>query len=227
MMRAAAPAVSPSVPPVSRTDAQHAAQAELAKSAYHRHDPSLIQRALSWVVRELRHALDTAAIHSPGKGIGLLVIVVVVACVITVVAVRVGGVRRSVAGSDTLFDHDVVDAAHHRRRARAFAAESRWAEAVREWLRAIARELEARGVLDVGPGRTAAELCAEAAGAMPAIATDLRAAATAFDAIWYGGRRAMPDDERALRELDARIAGSHRSLVAVGNVAVGNDVAAG
>ncbi len=88
-----------------------------------------------------------------------------------------------------------------------------WAEAIRERLRAIARELEQRGVLDPRPGRTAAELSREAGAQLPALAEDLRNAASIFDRVWYGGRTATAADEELLRRLDSRVAGSHRGLL--------------
>ena len=91
-----------------------------------------------------------------------------------------------------------------------------WAEAIRERLRAIARELEHRGVLDPRPGRTADELCGEAGLRLPVLAGDLRAATSIFDEVWYGGRTATADDEAQLRALDERLAGSHRNLVTAG-----------
>ena len=83
-----------------------------------------------------------------------------------------------------------LDAAEHRRRADGFAGEGRFAEAVRERMRAIVRELETRGVLEPRPGRTADEVAREAGALVPAVAPDLRTAATVFDEVWYGGRPA-------------------------------------
>ena len=94
-----------------------------------------------------------------------------------------------------------------------FASNGLWAEAIRERLRAIARELEHRGVLDPRRGRTADELSREAAAQLPALADDLHHATSIFDEVWYGKRTASAADEELLRRLDARVAGSHRGLV--------------
>jgi hypothetical protein len=98
-----------------------------------------------------------------------------------------------------------VDAAEYRRRADEHAAAGRFAEAVRERMRAIVRELEQRGVLDPRPGRTADEVAREAGAVVPAVAGVLRAAAGIFDEVWYGGRRATPHSEALMRQADDRV----------------------
>jgi len=206
---------SGSPPPITRDGAQQAAQNELSKRAYHAHDPSTLQRAFDWIVRKLNDAIEAAARHSPGNGIGLLIIVVVFAAAIAFVTIRVGRVRRTAKAAQPILGTTVEAPADHRRRAAAFAAEQLWAQAVREWFRAVVRELEERDVIDARPGRTASELCAETSKSLPLLADELRRAAGAFDAIWYGGRAATAADEEFLRTLDRRVAGSHRSLTTV------------
>lgn len=201
---------------VTRDGARQAAKDELAKRGYHTNDPSAVERAADWLIHKLSHLLDVAAQHSPGNNMGLLVIVVGVAAIATVVIMRIGRVRRTTKLAQPLLGATIETAADHRRRAQTYAAQEQWAQAVREWLRAVARELEERGVLDPRPGRTAAELCADTAVELPALSADLRRAAATFDAIWYGGRTAKPDDEQLLRALDRRVAGSHRGLATVG-----------
>jgi uncharacterized protein DUF4129 len=202
-------------PPISGDDARRAAQLEVSKTAYHQGEPSIAQRVIRWVLHRIGDALNAAARHSPGKGVGLFFIVVLLALIVIAVAIQVGRVRRTPsAARGDLFGGARQDAADHRALARDFAARSRYAEAVREWLRATTRELEKRGVLDPRPGRTAAELCAEASVALPGIADDLRRASSIFEQVWYGGVTATADDERTLRRLDELVAGSHRALAA-------------
>jgi hypothetical protein len=80
------------------------------------------------------------------------------------------------------------------------AAAGRFAEAVRERLRAIVRDLIERGVLPYTPGWTVMELAAAAAAARPSLAPPLRAAAELFSEIWYGQRPADASDDAAMRE---------------------------
>lgn len=202
-------------PPITGDDARRAAQVELSKPAYHRGDPSIAQRVIRWVVHRIGDALSAAARHSPGKGVGLFVIVLLLGLIVVAVAIRVGRVRRTASTTlGGILGETRRTAADHRALARDFAARAQYAEAVREWLRATARELEERGVLDARPGRTAAELCAEASAALPGIADDLRHASSVFENVWYGGRAATPEDEQTLRRLDDAVAGSHRALAA-------------
>ena len=199
--------------PVTRDGAAAAARSEVAKRAYHRGDPSLVDRALIWVFKRVLKALGASARHAPGHAIGFVLVAVVLAALIVLVFVRVGVLRRSPRVDDAIFGIEQTTADDHRRRAEQFAAQGEWAEAIRERLRAVAREFEQRGVLDPRPGRTAAELSREAGAQLPALAADLRAATATFDAVWYGGRTATAADEAQLRALDVRVAGSHRALV--------------
>ncbi|MBO4205645.1 DUF4129 domain-containing protein [Micromonospora echinofusca] len=85
------------------------------------------------------------------------------------------------------------------------AAAGRYAEAVRERLRAIVRDLVERQVLAPVPGWTVTELAAAAGRARPATAGPLRAASELFSDIWYGQRPATADDDRAMRELAEQV----------------------
>jgi len=85
------------------------------------------------------------------------------------------------------------------------AAAGRFAEAVRERLRAIVRDLIERGVLPYTPGWTVTELAAAAAAARPALAQALRGAAEVFSEIWYGLRPANASDDAAMREHAQRV----------------------
>ena len=79
------------------------------------------------------------------------------------------------------------------------AATGRFAEAVRERLRAIIRELVEREVFTYGPGWTVTELARAAARARPAVSPPLGAASDLFSEIWYGLRPATADDDHAMR----------------------------
>ena len=131
--------------PVTRAAAQAAARAELSKRAYHRNDPSLIDRGLVWLLKKLGKLLENGARHAPGHQIGLLLILLIVAALVAVVVARVGVLRRSPHADEAIFGVEQTTADDHRRRADEFAKTGEWAEAIRERLRAIARELEQRG----------------------------------------------------------------------------------
>jgi hypothetical protein len=79
------------------------------------------------------------------------------------------------------------------------AAAGRYAEAVRERLRAIVRDLIEREVIPFRPGWTVTELAASAAQARPHLATPMQGATDVFSEIWYGLRPARQDDDLAMR----------------------------
>lgn len=80
-----------------------------------------------------------------------------------------------------------------------YAAQGRWAEAVRERLRGIVRALVTAGVIVAPPGSTVVELAAAAGGALPPVHAPVSAASQVFSDIWYGQRPAVPADDALLR----------------------------
>ncbi|WP_238015230.1 DUF4129 domain-containing protein [Dactylosporangium sp. AC04546] len=85
------------------------------------------------------------------------------------------------------------------------AAEGRYAEAVRERLRAIVRGLVERRVLEHQPGMTVTELARVAAAALPAVDAPLRSATGIFSDIWYGQRPATAEHDDRMRRLAAEV----------------------
>lgn len=82
-----------------------------------------------------------------------------------------------------------------------FAAQGRYAEAVRERLRAMVRELVDRRVVEHRPGWTVTELASAAGQARPTVDEPLRAAGGVFSDLWYGQRPATPQHDAHMREL--------------------------
>lgn len=202
--------------PIRRTGARDAARRELSRAIYHQNDPPLQVRVLRALLRALNRVLDAAAGASPGGALGLVALVALVVVAVVVIRVRSGPMRPTGRAATALAGARPLTAAEHRGAADRYAAEQRWAEAVRERLRAVARDLETRGVLDPRAGRTADEVAIEAGAALPDLALSLRAAATLFDEVWYGGRAATAESDRRLRELDEAV---RRHAVPVGAAA--------
>jgi hypothetical protein len=88
-----------------------------------------------------------------------------------------------------------------------FAAAGRYAEAVRERLRATVRGLIERDVLQPSPGWTVTELARGAAVARPPLAAPLAEAVAVFSEIWYGMRSATAADDDAMRGHADAVAG--------------------
>lgn len=193
---------------IPREPARDLARRELSRPEYHRDDPSLLQRLLEWIGERLRSFIDSFDTGSPSEDFSYAVLVVlgvVLAAVVAIVWWRTGGVQRVRARRTALLPDHVTTAADHRAAAERYAAAGAWAEAIREALRAIARDLEDRAILTARPGRTADEMATEAAGALPDHADELRAAARLFDEVWYGRRPGDENGYRRLAALDERL----------------------
>jgi hypothetical protein len=190
---------------ITREAARRAAEQELREQAYRDAQPPLLTRVVGRAVRAFLELLDRAAGNVPGGRLGLLLLVLLLALLTGLVLVRLGPVGRRTA-APALFGGGTLTAGEHRLRAEQAAAAGAWADAVRERLRAVVRELEVRGVLEPRPGRTADEVAAEGGAAVPAIAAPLRRGATVFDEIWYGGRTADAASSAALVEVDRAVA---------------------
>lgn len=205
------------VAPIGRDEARQAAERELSKGIYSEQEPGPVERVVEAVVDWIGRLLDRAAAATPGGAGGLLILALVVVGLAVLVAWRTGPVRRNArAGSAVVELSGPLDAEQHRRRADGHAAAGQFAEAVRERMRAIVRELETRGVLEPRPGRTADEVAREAGAVVPAVAPDLRTAAGVFDEVWYGGRTATAQADAVMRQADQRVQRAQLTVVAAG-----------
>ncbi len=192
--------------PVPRDPAREEAARELSKDIYRRNEPSFIEQILDWLQRQLGDLLDRTAGSTPGGAIGLLIIVGVVLALIIAVLIRFGPLARSQRSAQVDHLEPTASEDEHRRLAEQFAAEGKYAEAVRERLRAIVRSLTDRGVLDNRLGRTAHEVAVEAGRELPSVSAELLEAADVFGAIWYGPLRATAAHDGLLREVDEKVA---------------------
>jgi len=194
------------LPPVQdlpgRDQAREAARHELAKHRYRAAEPPWYVRLIRWLLHELDRLLTRASDTVPGGGWGLLLLVLLVVALVVLVLVRLQPTARRTTG-DLLFGlGQELTAEQHRELAERAAARGQFADAVRERLRAVVRELEARGVVEPRPGRTADEVALEAGRVLPVLAAALRDGARLFDEVWYGGRPADASSYSALVALD-------------------------
>ncbi|MEU2613336.1 DUF4129 domain-containing protein [Micromonospora sp. NPDC007271] len=93
------------------------------------------------------------------------------------------------------------------------AAEGRYAEAVRERLRDMVRELAHRRVVEVRPGMTVTELTTAAAHVRPRVHPALHAATIIFSDLWYAQRPATREHDQRMRALATEL---HRELTGDG-----------
>jgi uncharacterized protein DUF4129 len=211
---AGAPARLVGAPGIGRQPAQQLARRELARSLYRE---SLWQRLWNDITRWLNSSLGGSG---PGRDDWwtLIALIVVAVLVVAGIVYWTGPARRSRRQrAGAVLAGDGLTAADYRQRAGARAEAGDYATAIIEQVRAIALELEARGVVAPRPGRTAAELAAEASGALPGRAEALRAAAVAFDDVRYGGRPGSFTVYQQVRDLDMAIIGSRGPAVPAGS----------
>jgi hypothetical protein len=102
------------------------------------------------------------------------------------------------------------------------AAEGRYAEAIRERLRGMVRELIERGVLEHRPGWTVTELAAVAAGRRPQVAGPLNAAGQIFSDVWYGGREAGAELYARMRAHAVEQSSALAAPIGMGPIGVGS-----
>lgn len=191
-----------------RNEARDLARRELQRREYTAAKPPLTTRLLNYVFDKLTELVNRASGHVPGGTTGLVLLVLLVAGLVAVVVVRLRP-SASARGKSALFGAGrELSADEHRTLAEQAAAQGRYPDAVRERLRAVVRELEARGVLDSRPGRTAGEVAKDAGSAVPALTAPLRRGATTFDEVWYGGRVADASSYAVLVEVDRAVTGT-------------------
>jgi hypothetical protein len=182
--------VSAAVDDITREAARRAAREELLDRKYSDAQPPLLVRLVGRLIRAFFRLLDKASGNVPGGRAGLLLLALLIAAVVAVVLVRLRPLGGGTGSADIFTSGRALSADEHRALAEQAAATGQWADAVRERLRAIVRELEARGVLEPRAGRTAGEVARDGSAAVPDIAEPLHQATRTFDEIWYGGRTA-------------------------------------
>lgn len=197
---------------IDRHSAREAAERELVKPEYQEHQPGLLRRALEWLTEQADRLISAAGSMTFGGWLGLLTIALLVGLLLVALRLRLGALlRRSNPSEPVLFPSGPTSASQHREAAERFAAEERWSEAVQERMRAVVRSLEERTLLPTRPDRTAGEAAADAGAALPALAPQLRAAATSFDEVTYGRRTADAVTYNRVKALDAALADSRPS----------------
>lgn len=209
----------PPVPPgIHRIPAQRLARRELAKAIYR---PSFWSR----LNRDIFGWLNSLQIGPQRAGWwALIAAVVVVILIIAGVLYWIGPMgrrRRERAGA--VLAGTQLTAVDYRQAAERRADAGDYAGAIIERTRAIAVELETRGVVLPRPGRTASELAAEAAVSLPDQAAGLREAARLFDDVRYGDRPGTLAGYQQVRHLDESIRSARTPVVAAAGPAGGAD----
>jgi hypothetical protein len=171
-------------------------EAELSKPEYHQQ--GLLDRFVAWLQElwdELARAAAGAGELSTLVAVTLALLVVALALVV-MPRIRRTPVVRSVSGG-VLSDRRAT-AEQLRSRAQEAFAEGRHSDAVVETMRALARRMVDRSLLEETPGSTAHEIAVAVAGAFPGERPRLLDAAEVFDAVQYGGSAASKEQAASL-----------------------------
>jgi hypothetical protein len=198
--RAAARAVAGG-PAVTREEGQRLARAELSKAMYHPGVP--IAERIANAVGRLLTAVGAAA---PAGWWTVVALAALLAITIAAVLAWIGPIARSRARArQPMLSAAQRTARDHRREAERLAVAGDYSAAVIESVRAVAVELEERGVLPPRVGRTAHEFATEASRPLPGLAGELGAAARLFDDVRYGEQTGTAAGYQRVRDLDAQV----------------------
>jgi hypothetical protein len=197
-------------PDIHRVPARQLARRELARPMYH---TPWWQRLLNTIGRWLSQVTGHP---SSGWADWWSVLAVLIAIVVIIAAVRYlagARVRARRQGTGGVLSGTRLTAADHRENAARMAAAGDYGGAIVEQVRAIATDLDSRGILPPRPGRTAVELAAEAAVPLPGSTAALRSAALLFDDIRYGGRDGTEKGYDSVRRLDEAIQATRAAVM--------------
>jgi hypothetical protein len=200
------PAGAPVDVPVdlTRAQAQRLAELELSDPAYRAAQPSLIQRAITWLVEWVQRVADRAAEAAPGGWLGILGLVLLIVVAVLFIRWRIGPVSRA-AGLTFTVDPG-TSASEYRTHADELASAGLWDQAVSERMRALVRASQERGLIDAHPGWTADEVATAVGLRVPDARACLDVAARTFDEVRYGGRPGSPTAYRSIADADDRVA---------------------
>lgn len=190
-------------------EARRWVEQELSDPAYARAQPTPIDRAARAVADAVARLFqgDGGQVWGPVLAVAAVVVLIVV----VVVAFAIWGrprrtVRTSRATAGLFGDTHDRSAAQLREEAERAAEAGDWDTAIAARLRALARALDDRGLVEIPPGATVHGFADRAATVFPAHATRLEAAASVFDDVRYLRRPGTPAGYRDVRELDEALA---------------------
>jgi len=157
------------------------------------------------ILHDIGQLFSASASAVPGGWFGLVVfgVLIAVLIVVTLTWARPRARRRIRAGS--VLGGQTQTAQDYRRSAARFAEAGDYSQAIIDGVRAIAAEMEERGILRARLGRTANEVAIEAGAELPALARELRAVMRLFDDVRYGDRSGTPGGYELVGQVDGRV----------------------
>lgn len=196
-------------PPVHDPGAvRELADSILAEARYDRPPEPLPERILGWFADQIGKVLGGLTTQGGlGAVVAGLAIVAVVGSVIYLVARygRISPVARAGGGAPKVMVELTRTPSEWRAEAEAHERAGRWAEGLRCRHRALVGELVRQGAIRDRAGRTAREHVGDVAEVRPAVAEPMAEATELFEAVWYGGAPAGPDEASRFEALADRV----------------------
>ncbi len=197
-------------------EARRWAEQELSGTLYQQAEPTPIDRfarAVADAVVDLFSG-EVPAAFGPWLAIAAIAVVVIVIVVALLIWGRPRRLARSSAPAALFGEAEGRSAAELRRDADAAAARGEFDEAIVLRVRALARALAERTIVELEPGATVHRFARAAAVAFPDAATELEAAASGFDDVRYLRRTGTADGYERVRALDERLARARAEALA-------------
>jgi hypothetical protein len=201
-LRVALMLAEPRDPPLrpSPDEARSELRRELLRPEYN--ETNLVQRALTWAVRQLEKATDAASGAPPLSTLAGMLILVGLVGLIGWFLSRARRTARTRDEDRAVLTDEVVSADELRARAEAALAEGRHEDAVVDGFRAVATRQVERGRLADTPGATAHEVALALGREFPHLRARVDRGGILFDAVLYGDRPATADQARDVLALD-------------------------
>ncbi len=191
----------------SGDEARDLLRRELTDPDYY--DDNIVQRLLDWLGRRVDGTVEGArGVPSLTWFAATVIFLALVAAAVFLVSRARGTARQKGERDKAVLTDEVATAAELRARAERAMVEGRYAEAVVDGFRALARRQVERGRLDDSPGVTAHEVATVLAAEYPPQRERTAAGADLFDAVMYGDRPATRDQAAAVLDLDLELAGA-------------------
>ncbi|MFS0712613.1 DUF4129 domain-containing protein [Microbacterium sp. 2P01SA-2] len=189
-------------------EARRWAEEELSKAAYQEAEPTPVDRFARGVVDFLAAIFNGQVPATVGPWLAAVAIVVIL--VLVAVAILIWGRPRAIVRSRAsvpLFGEDETRSADQLRADAADAANrGAWDDAIVLRVRALARGLAERTIIDPAPGTTVHRFAADAGRVFRAESAELDRVARVFDDVRYLRRPGTAEAYAAVRALDERLA---------------------
>lgn len=192
---------------------RQAAREITSRAEFRRPGKSLTQTILDW----LGNLLDRILRVSGGTTlVGYLILLAALALIGWLVYRATRSVHRDPGRRVSVMVDVGRPATDWHAEAAAHEAAGEWREALRCRYRALIAELAARGTVREVPGRTTGEYRAEITRAVPHAAADFGLATDLFEGVWYGARKAGPEENHRFDDAARAVLAPARAGAAVG-----------